>query len=152
LPDSSIDCSPCRLEWRPSRWPAVAAQVLWPLGALALLSTSWLAGLPPAASLLASAVAVGIGRWRAVVIRRTPAATLALHPGGRACWVREGFAIADGAAVAHEQWPVTTVRFRDCGTTVVFWPDTLCDSSRRDLRRWARSASSASPLPQFWMG
>lgn len=150
--DSSTDCSPCRLEWRPSRWCAAVLMLLWPLAAFALLSTRWASGMPLVVSVLWIAGAMGAGLWHARLAYHAPRAVLELLPEGRARWSCAAVAALEGPAVAHEQWPVTTVRFPACGTTVVFWPDTLCASGRRDLRRWARSATPASPLPQFWMG
>ncbi len=150
--DSSIDCSPFRLEWQPSRWRAVGALMLWPLATFSLLCTRWAEGVPTGLAIGLLVVAVGIGAWRALALVSEPRALLELWPDGRARWVSARAATVEGAAIAHEQWPVTTVRFVACGTTIVFWPDTLCASGRRLLRRWARSATPASPLPQFWMG
>ena len=150
--DSSTDCFPCRLEWRPSRWLAATAMMLWPLATFSLLSTRWAEGVPSAATIVLVALGATVGAWRARAIRAQPVSLLELGPEGHARWVRGGRATIAGPAVAHEQWPVTTVRFVACGATLVFWPDTLCASSRRALRRWARSAAPASPLPQFWMG
>jgi hypothetical protein len=108
--------------------------------------------VPRVISVLLAVAALGFGAWHAWSTWREPAGALELWPEGRARWIREGRAPLEGRVQAHEQWPVTTIRFPACGTTVVFWPDTLCASGRRDLRRWARSAAKASPLPQFWMG
>ena len=152
MPDSSIDCCPCRLEWRPSRWHAAAVIGLWPLAAIALLGTRWAAELPPwgAGVLLLSAFGIGLRHARA--LWREAVAAIELRPEGIARWSAPGIAPVQGAASLHEQWPVMVLRFHEAGTTRVFWPDTLCDSSRRALRRWARSATPASLLPQFWMG
>jgi toxin CptA len=152
LPDSSIDCCPCRLEWRPSRWHAAAVIGLWPLAAIALLATRWAADVPAWGAGSALVAAVGLGLWRARSLRREAVAVIELLPDGIARWSAPGVAPVQGVASLHEQWPVTLLRLPDAGTTVVFWPDTLCDSSRRALRRWARSATPASLLPQFWMG
>ena len=95
---------------------------------------------------------VGTGLWLAVRIRRVPGGTLELFPERRARWTPAVGPAIDGPATAHEQWPVATIRFLDGGTTLVAWPDTLCAPGRRLLRRWARSATPVSPLPQFWMG
>ncbi|MGL6289083.1 MAG: protein YgfX [Silanimonas sp.] len=152
MPDSSIDCCPCRLEWRPSHWHAAAVMVLWPLAVIALLATRWAAAAPPWGAGVLLLSAVGFGLWRARVLRREPVAEIELLPDGHARWSAPGIAPLQGVASLHEQWPVTVLRFPEAGTTVVFWPDTLCDSSRRALRRWARSATPASLLPQFWMG
>lgn len=150
--DSSTDSSPCRLEWRPSRWHAAVIALLWPLAAFSLLATRWATDLPSSASWLLVIVAMALGLWRAKAARSEAFAVLELLPEGRARWSPTGSAPMEGPAAAHEQWPVTTIRFATGGTTVVFWPDTLCAPGRRLLRRWARSATPVSPLPQFWMG
>lgn len=150
--DSSTDCSPSRLEWRPSRWCAAVIVVLWPLVAASLLATRWAADVPTSLAWLLVVAAMGLGLWRAKAVRSEPSGVLELLPQRRARWSPAGGAPMEGPAAAHEQWPVTTVRFPACGTTVVFWPDTLCAPGRRLLRRWARSATPVSPLPQFWMG
>lgn len=150
--DSSIDCSPSRLEWRPSRWHAAVIVMLWPLAAVSLLATRWAMDLPSWVSWVLLGAAMGLGLWCARAARGQPCGVLELLPEGWARWSPAGGATMEGPAAAHEQWPVTTIRFAASGTTVVFWPDTLCAPGRRLLRRWARSATPVSPLPQFWMG
>ncbi len=150
--DSSTDCSPSRLEWRPSRCHAAVIVMLWPLAAVSLLATRWAVDLPSWASWPIVVAAMALGLWRVKASRCQPRAVLELLPEGWARWSPAGSAPMEGPAAAHEQWPVTTIRFATGGTTVVFWPDTLCAPGRRLLRRWARSATPVSPLPQFWMG
>jgi hypothetical protein len=131
---------------------ALALMMIWPLGVFSLLATRWAADVPItfAALLLVLAAAMGLRAARAL-LRVSPGA-LELLAEGRVRWTPDTGAAVEGIALAHEQWPVTTLRFVACGTTLVFWPDTLCASSRRHLRRWSRSATPESPLPQFWMG
>ncbi|MCZ8165521.1 hypothetical protein [Silanimonas sp.] len=126
--------------------------VLWPFVAASLLATRWAVDVPTSLAWLLVVVAMGLGLWRAKAVRSEPCGVLELLPERRARWSLAVGAPVEGPAAAHEQWPVTTVRFPTCGTTVVFWPDTLCAPGRRLLRRWARSATPVSPLPQFWMG
>jgi toxin CptA len=152
LLDSSIDCSPCRLEWRPSRWNAAAVALIWPLSAFALLATRWTEALSWMDAMQLLGAAAGLGVLQAVRILRGPSGELELLPERRARWVPAEGPAVEGSAVMHEQWPVATVRFHAGGTTLVAWPDTLCAPDRRLLRRWARSATPVSPLPQFWMG
>jgi toxin CptA len=152
LPDSSIDCCPCRLEWRPSRWYATVILLLWPAVVSAVLATRWATDMPEPLAWLLVLVAMGLGAWRARCAADEPRAVLDLLPAGWARWMPLDGPMLEGPAIAHEQWPVITVRFAKGGTTVVFWPDTLCAPGRRLLRRWARSATPVSPLPQFWMG
>lgn len=119
---------------------------------IALLATRWTDGLPWGIAGALFGVAGGLGLVHAGQVRRAPPGTLELLAGHRARWSPAQGAEVEGLAAMHEQWPVTTVRFAASGTTVVFWPDTLCAPGRRVLRLWARSATPASPLPQFWMG
>lgn len=152
MPDSSIDCSPCRLEWRPSRIGAGVAASVGVLAALSLLATRWGERLPAGLSWFLAALALPLALILARRALRRPRGVLVLLPQGRASWVLGGGAPHEGLATLHEQWPVATVRFASPGPTVVFWPDTLCDSGRRALRRWAGAAPEASPLTQFWTG
>ncbi|GAB3737417.1 hypothetical protein GCM10028794_19250 [Silanimonas algicola] len=126
--------------------------VFWPCVAASLLATRWAEGAPTSLAWLLVVLAIGAGLRRVVRVRREPVGVLELLPGRRARWFPAGGAVTEGPAAVHEQWPVTTIRFAGCGTTVVFWPDTLCAPGRRLLRRWDRMATPVSPLPQFWMG
>lgn len=127
---------------------------------LALLGTRWAEGLPFAgqtALLLASLVLAGFMARR---VLREPDGRLELLAEGRVRWspgvppsaVPITVAAIEAKAQLHEQWPLAVVRLLPKGTTLVFWPDTLCDSGRRALRRWAGAAPEASPLTHFWMG
>ena len=155
LPGSSIDCCPCRLEWRPSRVGAMCAAALVLLAGIALLLTRWTEAWPLAGqgalALAAIALAASVHRRES----RLPSGTLELLAEGRARWTADAVRATEAIeapARLHEQWPLATVRLLPAGPTVVFWPDTLCDSGRRALRRWAGAAPDASPLSQFWMG
>ena len=150
--DSSIDCCPCRLEWRPSRWHAAAVALIWPLSAFAVLATRGAQGLSWEVASLWIGAAAGMGLRHAVRVWHRPSGVLELLPERRARWAPAKGPAVEGSAAMHEQWPVATIRFLDGGTTLVAWPDTLCAPGRRLLRRWARSATPVSPLPQFWMG
>ena len=160
MPDSSIDCSPCRLEWRPSSCAGWAAAALVILVAAALLGTRWAEALPLALQLALGAVAVPAAAHARKRVLSAPGGSVELGPRSapsdagsrRACWRGADGVSVEGLADLHEQWPVVVLRFRAGGCTVVFWPDTLCDSGRRALRRWAGAAPDASPLSQFWMG
>lgn len=166
MPDSSTDCFPCRLEWRPSPFAAWGAAALVMLVALSLLATQAAEALPAAVQVavaLLAAPAAGLARQR--VLAAAPG-VLALRIAGaadattsrnarrrpEACWMPANGRGAAGPAVLHEQWPVVVLRFTPGDCTVVFWPDTLCDSGRRALRRWAGATPDASPITQFWTG
>ena len=152
MPDSSTDCFPCRLEWRPSRWHAAALALIWPLSIVAMLATRWADGLPWTVTAALVGLAAGMGLVHAGRVWREPRGVLELRAGRQARWTAANGTGVEGPAAMHEQWPVTTVRFAMGDTTLVFWPDTLCAPGRRLLRLWARSATPVSPLPQFWMG
>ena len=155
LPDSSIDCFPCRLEWRPSCVGALCAAMLVVAAGTSLLLTRWVEAWPLAgqgALMLATMMLALLAHRRE---SRRPCSSLELLPEGRARWASDGAVAAstiEAPARLHEQWPLATVRLLPAGPTVVFWPDTLCDSGRRALRRWAGAAPEASPLSQFWTG
>lgn len=156
LPRSSIDCLPCRIEWRPSRLGALFAGGLVTLASFALLESRLLesASPPLQGMLVALAAAAAFLTYRRE--RAAAPGVLELLPGRRARWHPEGGAIPSGgidvAATLHEQWPLLVVRLGAGGHTLRFWPDTLCDSGRRALRRWAGAAPEASPITQFWTG
>lgn len=107
------------------------------LCAAALLATGWAEALPLAVQVLAALAALPLAAGAAWHLLRRPVRVLELRP---------------RCMSLHEQWPVTVVRLHADAATFVFWPDTLCDSGRRILRRWAGATPEASPLTQFWTG
>lgn len=144
---SSTSSSTCRIDWRPSRWLAVA---LVGLGLMAALSL-WLSELPWALALPGSLLAVGEGL-------RLSRRHLALAPitldwlGGDApayLTRRDGLVRLDGATV-RLRGPLATLAGKDAlGRThrLAWWPDTLHAGDRRQLRLAASvSGRSAKPL------
>ena len=160
MPHSSTDCSPCRLDWRPSRLAAFGAAALLIGCTLALLGTRWAEGLSFAGQTALLLASLALAGFMARRVLREPDGRLELLAEGRVRWspntappdVLTASAALEATAHLHEQWPLAVVRLLPKGTTLVFWPDTLCDSGRRALRRWAGAAPEASPLTHFWMG
>jgi len=150
LPDSSIDCSPFRLEWRPSRYGIAAALLLPPAIGLGVALSGFPAlsaapiGLLNVLLPLAGGL-VGLRQARRAA-RRLPLG-LALLEGRRI--VPEGGIMARSASFT-ERWPLAVLRIEPQGPAWVFWPDTLSPPARRRCRLWA----SAAPTPivlHHWM-
>ena len=139
---SSPESAPCRLDWRPSRWPVLALLILAPLAAgCALLS-----GVPrPLGWLLAvAALALGLRRARLLAGRRAHALVLDA----------EGGAALDGAAVRAWQvaWrgPLAIIELVDAQGRrcwLDWWPDTLAAQARRELRLAGQRARAARHTP-----
>lgn len=122
------------------------------LVALALFGSAWAEGLPVVAQ---AGLLVSVFPISALAARRvlsSPVGILELRPGGCVRWAAGTENVIEAKAVLHEQWPVLSVRLLPQGPILVFWPDTLYDSGRRALRRWAGAAPEATPLSQFWTG
>jgi toxin CptA len=137
---SSIASAPCRIEWRPSRWPGA---MLWSLAVLAPLSL--LASDLPRAwawplALLACAWAIfDARRYRAM-----PPRQLTIPDGRRA-------ATCDGERIDALQvgWrgPLAFLRWRDAQgrrQRASCWPDTLPAGMRRELRIMMHKRDAAS--------
>lgn len=154
LPDSSIDCLPCRLDWRPSRF-GIAAALLLPVAAGVALALSGLpaalglaAGLDPrlpAGLFLIAGLALGLGAARRTAMR--PSLALQLLPAGRIAWEPGGSPLP---ARLTERWPLVVLRIEPAGPAWVFWPDTLSPAGRRRCRLWSE-ASPAPLVPPHWM-
>lgn len=130
---SSNASSPCRIEWRPSRW-LMAALVL--LGLLAAVSVSF-SGLPDGlrwpALLLCPA-------WCAMVVAREwrrPRAILCLPAGEGACSLDvAGVSLPLASLAIARRGPLLQVTCLDGegGThRLLWWPDTLNAQQRRAL-------------------
>lgn len=138
---SSQGSAPCRLEWRPSRWLALAQAVLGLLAALAWLATD----APTAVAVPAAGVALAWGLASARRVLRMPAQKLVLAT------CAQGMSMLGPAVLAavRVQWR-GPLAFVTCtlgdGTRVrlVFWPDTLPPPARRELRL-AAGRPAASP-------
>jgi len=131
----------CRLEWRPSRLQAVAIVLLGLLAAVAVVASEMPAH---AAWLLAAACLLQgtSGAWRSL---QAPARSLVWN--GHA-----GVVVLDGAVLAAPglSWrgPIAILRWRDPNArprTLVWWPDTLPASRRRELRLAAGEGTAPAP-------
>lgn len=127
---SSNASAPCRFDWLPSRWLTAALIALALLAPCSLLASD----LPPG---VAWPLALLAGVWGVREVRRhvlQPPCALVI-PGGL------GEARCDGLPMASPgvRWrgPLAFLRWRDPdGRTqrLVFWPDTLPATARRELK------------------
>ncbi len=137
-PRSSNGSAPCRLEWRPSRWPVLALLVLAPSAAACAL----LSGVPPLAGAVLAVAALAWGGWQARAYRRLPVRQLVLEATGGA--VLDGTRMSEWRLAWHG--PLAVMRLRDgpgdC-MHLAWWPDTLPAPARRELRLAARRVHAA---------
>ena len=131
---SSDASSPCRLEWRPSRWLLAALCAL----AVAAIAALWMSALPPIACGIGSVAALAYAGWLLHRESQRPHCVLG-WPGGDADWRIEcgnrieslrhvDAAIRGGIAV------VTLVDADGAPRRYIWWPDTLDARGRRALR------------------
>ena len=130
-PSSKPSCSgssPCRIDWRPSRWLTALLLLLAVLAPLAVLASE----MPrPAAWMPACAAAIH-GLWLAAREWRRPRRTLLFTGDGRV--LLDGRALADIAL--HRRGPLAFVSWRAGGRRrgrLAWWPDTLGPAARREL-------------------
>ncbi len=146
---SSDASSPCRLEWRPSRWLPAALCAL----AIAAVTAVWMSALPPLPCAIASAFVVAYTVWR---LRRE------LHhsrceltwPGGDADWRvecegREEILRHDHASIRGGIAVLTLIDASGRRRRYVWWPDTLDARGRRafKLALAARAPTAATQAP-----
>ena len=130
---SSNASAPCRLEWRPSRWVAIALCLLTVFSVPSLLASD----LPRPFAWLIAVVASTAG-WRSMG-RELRRPTCEIWMAG------DGQVTVDGEAV-HAfaiDWrgPIAFLSWRDAEGRMQrrsFWPDTLPPPRRRELRLAAR--------------
>lgn len=149
-PESSSASSGCRIDWRPSRWLALA---LIALGAMAAASV-WLSALPGSVRLPAATLALLQGLRLAVRERIRPPWTLAWDGGDAPAYLvgRQGRVALSQVRVSF-RGPMATVTGTDGRgrrRRLVWWPDTLAAGARRQLRLAAAvSRRSDKPPPQL---
>jgi len=138
---SSSASAPCRLDWRPSRWLAIALCLLGVLAALSALASE----LPPVAAWPLALLAVGEGIRLTRGTLRSPRRTLV--------WPFDGIPTLDGVALGepklHWRGPLAFLRWRDAGGRVrrlTWWPDVLPAAARRELRLAALEGSGAATV------
>lgn len=118
----------CELQWRPSRWLALALIVLGVLGGM----SAWVSELPPWLSLPVAGLAL---IWAVASARRE------LRCPGRVLVIRGGRATLAGEAIADLRlhWRGWLARLDFTGPDgrrqrLLWWPDTLDAAARRELR------------------
>ena len=143
--NSSDASSPCRLEWRRSRWLLVALCVL----AVAATNALWLSALPLIACGIGSALAIVFVGWLLHREAHRPDCVLS-WPGGDAPWQVE----CDGRneslrhVCASFRGGLVVLTLADAGNKrrrYVWWPDTLDARGRRALRLAMRVEAIVTP-------
>ena len=135
---SSHASVPCRIEWRPSRWLAGACGALGVLGAASVLASE----MPGPAAWPLAAVALAHGAWLARRELSRSAQHLVWHA-GRAPLLG-GDPLQD--AVLTWRGPLAFLSWRDAAGRrrhLQWWPATLGDAARRELRLAARRACTS---------
>jgi toxin CptA len=141
---SSNASAPCRFEWRPSRWLAVALAGLGVLGAGAVLASE----LPRPFDWLIAMAALywGLRQGRSE-LRRQPRQLV---------WAANGSLDIDGDNIARARlrWrgPIAFLDWYDGAArrrVLAWWPDTLAAPQRRELRLAAARAVSAATRPSM---
>ena len=128
-PSSSNASAACRLEWRPSRWLALALCAIGVLAALSVLSS----GMPVTFAVPLALTAAGQGVRLARREARRPSHLLTIAPDGRAAL--DGIDISD--LRLHWRGPWAFLHFRGAdgrSRRLAWWTDTLAPRDRRELR------------------
>ena len=135
------DASVVRLEWRPSRWFAVALLLLGLLAAFSVLHCE----MPRGFAVPLALAAVFRGTWLARSYIRLPVHHLA--------WPMEGELLVDGERVSdaslHWRGPLAFLAWSDAHGArrrLAWWPDTLPRAARRELRLAAGAAPNAPSI------
>lgn len=133
---------PCRIEWRPSRWLLAALFFL----AIAAPFATLASGLPRAVAWPLAAAAAAHGLVAFVRERR--------RGPRRLLFTAEGRLMVDGTEAMHVQvhWrgPLAFLSWRDATGRrhrLAWWPDTLPQQRRRELRLAAGRLSAAPGTP-----
>jgi toxin CptA len=143
---SSDASSPCRLEWRRSRWLPVALCVLAGAAIVAL----WLSSLPPIGCATGSVLVLTYIGWLLHREAHRPDCELS-WAGGDALWQLEyGGRIESlrhvGASFRGGLVVLTLIDADDRRRRYIWWPDTLDAHGRRALRLAMRVETSATPI------
>ena len=144
---SSSSSSICRIDWRPSRWLAVALVALGVMGALSL----WLSALPLAVkfpgAVLAMAEGLRLARWHLT----QPPLAMDWLGGDEPAYLTSAVGVTRLTRVtARLRGPLASLSGTDAHgrlRRLGWWPDTLAAADRRQLRLAASvSRRSANPL------
>lgn len=139
--------SPCRIEWRVSRWAVSGAVLIGALAALALV----LSDLPASWRLWLAVLvfALGLhGAWREA--RRRPWTLIWEGADANAQRLTDGRVEAVSIVSIHRRGPLAGITLNDAnGRTVhaLWWPDTLSAASRRELALRAGALDAEPPPP-----
>lgn len=139
--------SPCRIEWRPSRWAMVGTALI---GALAAVATMQSALPEPLRPLLALAL-LAFALWRAW--RESRRAPWLLHWPGldrTATRVIDGHETAVTIVAVRARGPLAGISLNVGSRRIshaLWWPDTLDAASRRALRLMAQHLARVPAKP-----
>lgn len=144
---SSSSSSICRIDWRPSRWLAAA---LLALGVMAALSL-WLSALPMVAKLAGSVLALAEGLRLARGHLGQPPLALDWLGGDEPAYLTSAAGVARiDRVTVRLRGPLASLSGSDARgrlRRLDWWPDTLANADRRQLRLAASvSCRSAKPL------
>ena len=143
---SSEASSPCRLEWRRSRWLPVALCVL----AVAAIIALWLSDIPRLACGIGSALVLAHAGWLLHREAHRPDCVLSWI-GGEAPWQVECDGRVEslrfvGANLRGGLVVLTLADADDNPRRFVWWPDTLDARGRRALRLAMRVGTVVTPM------
>lgn len=143
---SSDASSPCRLEWRRSRWLPVALCVL----AFAAIAALWLSDLPRIACGIGSVLVLAYAGWLLHREAHRPACVLS-WPGGDAPWQVECDDHTEslrhvGASFRGGLVALTLADADNKLRHYLWWPDTLDARGRRALRLAMRVEAVVTPV------
>lgn len=144
---SSNESLTCRIDWRPSRWLLAAIVVLTSLAVL----SAWLSALPAWLAGLLSVACVGHGLRLArreaaragvtVHLASEPGVAVLNFPHGAESWTQVRVSFRGALATVSGRDPAGATR------RLLWWPDTLPASARRQLRLVAgRLPAAGSPI------
>jgi len=142
---SSDASSPCRLEWRRSRWLPVALCVL----AVAAIAASWLSDMPRIACGFCSALVLAYAGWVLHREAHRPDCVLSWL-GGDAPWQVEHDGRTEsmrhvGASFRGGLVALTLADDANKRRRYLWWPDTLDARGRRALRLAMRVEETVTP-------
>jgi hypothetical protein len=142
---SSRTSSPCRLEWRRSRWLPAALCAL----AFAAIAALWLSDIPRIACGIGSGLVLAYVGWLLYREVRRPNCVLT-WPGGDAPWHVERDGRAEslrhvGASFRGGLVALTLADADNRNRRYLWWPDTLDARSRRALRLAMRVKETITP-------
>jgi len=142
---SSGASSPCRLEWRRSRWLPVTLCVL----VVAAIAALWLSDMPGIACGIGSSLVLAYASWLLLREVRRPKCVLT-WPGGDAPWQLEHDGRTEslrhvGASLRSGLVVLTLADVDNKNRRFLWWPDTLDARGRRALRLAMQVKETVTP-------